>query len=799
MLSTSQPQPTSSAGPDLPRPVDGLHDLVLVPAPGGGLAHPNAPGVALSAVELAGHVGPAADTGGQLRLLVNDGACHEPLLSQVADLLKCDILVTPAGASVDLLAGPDGSPGDAVPVDRSTGDVVEWALVQPASLATTLPGWFDLVGGLVLTRAGLATLPLPKGLEFVDRSSFVERRAAAARLGRGHSDLVTVAVPTRAGRFQLSTFDQDDRADPDGYGGQDLAAALSSIHLYGGDLRLWLSWPQDAAEHNQLETQLAALAEATGATVWAPAAGGAAVLLHGCRDLSSRDRSGNVARWQDYRPPHAREAPRFTTDLDGRLVPTADPAATTIGGVTIVSTRRESAGTLRSRYAGLTAEKGTALLDLTVLADGRLAMSYLDGGHLAVGGGVLRATLASRGWTGEDLLLLTPVAPNALTGLREHLAILEAELGTEFWSLPPGATVVAAAGTARAVDEQGRPTDWLRAGRPAADSIGSRWRNDDGRLVADHQSTAGERTVPIPAPASAAPPPQPVLPPPSPYQVRPASGFGDAHGVPWIPQQPQVNAEPVRMWLSCAWPPGRAAVEGIPTADLFLIGDLDGARVARANPGRYLLCLRVGPGSAIDLSRIDAMPDNLRQQIGDSAGVGSFLLPAAWLGQVQLLAGYRVDTNGRPRDHVELPDEPVLLRCAGAAHGVDGLPNEVVRWPASSREGWVVLPPAPPQGDFVEVHPRRPEVRAGHRLARLRLGAGAAIDVAASAAGLSGLASARSRLPDLLVSGIDVALPPASYQHTRVNQIRYADGTRWRPAPDQVDLPLSALFGSELA
>ncbi|MFV2021209.1 hypothetical protein [Micromonospora sp. LOL_023] len=806
-MRTSQQQPESVPGPDLPQPVPGLHDLVLATTPDGDLAHPDSPDAALSAEQVADHARSSITGGGHLRLLVDDGARHEALLGLVAEQLGCDVLVAPTGSSVDLFSGPDGAVGEAVPVDRASGEVVDWALVQPAGLVTTLPGWFDLAGGRVLSRTGLATLPLPEGIEFVAGEDFVTRRAAAARLGSGHPDLITVAVTTGGGGFRLPAYGVDDTTVPAGHGGRDLAAALSQIQLYGGDLRLWLRWPDDPAERHQIETEIAALAETTGTTVWAPAAGGEAVLLRGCRDLGARDRAGNVTRWQEYRPPYARVKPRYTTDLDGRLVPAAGPAAGTLDPVTVVSTRRQSPATLRSRYAGLTAQRGCTLIDLSLLDDGRLALCYVDGSCLAVDGGVLRALLVNLGWAGEDLLLLTPVTRDAADGLSAHLAVLEAELRVEIWSLPPGASLVVRDGLARAVDGQRRPAAWLRTGRPGPAQAGSRWYTDDGCLLPvrrDAERPTAPAPAPLPAaPAATAPPPHRVLPAPSPHRVAVSSRVGVTPGVSWVPDRPLANTEPVRLWLACPCPPGRAAVEGIPTASLFLVGDLDGARVARSNPGRYLLCLHVGAGSAIDLSRLAEVPAEVRRGLGGGGDeTGRFLLPAAWLDQVRLLAGYRVDDRGQPHGQVELPAEPVLLRCTGASHGVDGLPDEAVRWPGGGRAGhaWVVLPETPGAlaGEVLEAWLQRPAVQTGHRLAHVRLAAGTAIDVSASAAVLVGLVSVRNRLPELLVAGVDLVLPPAAYHQARVDQIRYADGDRWRHRGTRlVDLPLSALFESD--
>ncbi|MFI5838787.1 hypothetical protein ACIA8K_03600 [Catenuloplanes sp. NPDC051500] len=792
-----EPAPERPQVADLPMPVEGLCDLVLVRTGDGGLARPDAPTDALTAEQLTDYTQAASVAGKDLRILVDDGARNAKLLGRVAGALGCDILVAPVGATVERLAGPGGARSEAIPVDRVSGEVVEWVLVQPARLATTLPGWFDLAGGLVLQRAGLATLPLPGGLEFANREDFVVRRAAAARLGVGHPDLVTVALATRDGGFRLSTY----RLDGGGpaqvrYEGRDVAAALSSIYLYGGDLRLWMRWPEDEKSREQLADQVTELADATGATVWTPAPGSEAVLLRGSRDLAARDRSGKVARWAEHRPPQAPETARFTTDRDGRLVPSGGPSVLAAGAVALISTVRQPEAILRERYADLSAEPGTALIDLTILDDGRLALRYTDGSSLAVGSAELRALLEGSGWKGEDLLLLTPVAPERASGLRSHLAVLEKELSVEIWSLPPDATIVVRDGLARAIDERQRPVSWHHV----TDSPeSSRWRNDDGWLIPRRRRTA----APMPSPVPAAEPvallpvaPERVLPAPSPRPSLTLPGRGTRpHGVRWLADTPEVNAEPIRVWLSSPWTPQRVVADGVPSANLFLIGHLDGERIARANPQKHLLCLRVEAGGAVDLYQAADVPADLRHQ---AAEAGTFLLPAGWLDQARLQAGYRIDENGTPQDREELTAGPALLRTTGARHGTDGLPNEVVNWPRSERGGsaWVIIPEPPgvPSGDYLPLHQKRPAVRSGHRLVHVQVSANRAIDVAASAQALVGLTSVRSKLPELVAGGVTLLLPKRSFDRTRVDQVLHAENDKWKHRAKSIDLPLSSLL-----
>ncbi|MEU7588481.1 hypothetical protein AB0A95_19580 [Micromonospora sp. NPDC049230] len=798
---------------DLPLPVDGLCDLVLVRTEDGGLARPADDATALTAEDVAGCARALGVAGRDLRVLVDDGARDAALFGQVATALGCDVLVAPSGATVRRRTGPGhAGPAEAVPVDRVSGAVVDWVLVQPTALQTTRPGWFDLADGLVLPRSGLATLPLAGGLEFANREDFAVRRAAAARLGVGHPDLVTVALATRAGQFRLSTYRQDAAGErPGRYSGQDVAAALSATFLYGGDLRLWLRWPDDPAQCARLDAEVTALAEATGATVWTPEIGGEAVLLRGCLDLAARDRSGAVARWREYRPPHAPGASRFAADRDGRLMPAGGPTVGAAGGVALISSERPSEVPFLERYADLSAEPGMTLVDLTILDGGRLALRHSDGSHLAVSAVELRALLTNAGWQGADLQLLTPVADEWTEGLREHLGVLEADLGVEIWSLAPGAVVVVRDGLARAVDEQRRPARWLRAADPDLRAETGRWRNDDGWLIPRRRGT-GEASTPAPGPSPASPPdglspveqaaaapsPERVLPAPSPRPALtvPAPG-GRPHGLRWLPDRPEVNAEPVRVWLASPWSPQRVAVEGVPSADLFLVGDLDGERVARAHPYQHLLCLRVEAGGLVDLDRVGDLPAALVH--GAAGAAGRFLLPAGWLDQARLQAGYDIDDTGRPQEETELPGHDVVLRCTGARHGMDGLPDDVVRWPGGGRGAgvWALIPAAgdEPTDDFLPLHQGRPPVRDGHLLVRLRVAAGRAIDARASAAALAPHTSVRSRLPEVVADGVTLLLPSGSYDDTRVEQVPHTDGGRWRQRAKRVDLALPDLLG----
>ena len=98
--------------------------------------------------------------------------------------------MTPDGAYVRHRQHGDEADGlfDAITVDRATRQPVDWVVIQPPDLATPLPGWFAVDGGVVRPRSGVVGLPLPDGLALATRADFVTRRAAAHRLRRpGHA------------------------------------------------------------------------------------------------------------------------------------------------------------------------------------------------------------------------------------------------------------------------------------------------------------------------------------------------------------------------------------------------------------------------------------------------------------------------------------------------------------------------------------------------------------------------------------------------------------------------------------
>ena len=123
-----------------------------------------------------------------------------------------------------------------------------------------------------------------------------------------------------------------------------------------------------------------------------------------------------------------------------------------------------------------------------------------------------------------------------------------------------------------------------------------------------------------------------------------------------------------------------------------------------------------------------------------------------------------------------------MLYCAGAGHGVDGLPEAVGWWGHGwgPRVAYAILPQAQePVGPWLRLYRRRPGVQPG-RLVELRLGHRGAIDVAKTAAKLESLPSVRTILPELRNAGVELVLPPVAFAHARVIHTFTQEGEGWR-------------------
>ncbi len=399
---------------------------------------------------------------------------------------------------------------------------------------------------------------------------------------------ITVAVAIRAGQFLV----RDASGQQSVHSGQRLAAALSALPLYGGDLRLWLRWPSDEAERERLDANLDMLAEATGATVWAPPSGGTTVVLDDRAALGALDHTGRAQEWRPYRPPGAIEASPYPPGTDRR---------------------------------------GPAL-------------AYVE-----------------------------------------------------------------------------------RIARP--------------------------------------------------------------HGVRWLPDMLTVNAEPLVLHVPSAWPPEQVAREGVPAAELFVLGEVHAARVPLRGVERHVLRLRVDPGGAVAMpSVLTHAPPEVRRRM---TSADTYLLPAGWLDRARLEGAFR------------LAGTSLVLRSTYASHGADGIPEDIPRWPAAgvTAEVFAVLPhaSAQPPVDLLALHPRLPAApRSGRRAVRLRLDGGVdggpGIDVTTGANLLAPLASVRARLTELRADGVELALPHDAFGRVTAAGLYDFEAGEWRERACPDGLPVAALL-----
>ncbi|HWS35974.1 MAG TPA: hypothetical protein VN408_24955 [Actinoplanes sp.] len=515
------------------RRMDGLFDLELRSDPAGGVRPARGTGVPLDAVRLAELVRRTGGAGDDVRILMAGAGRHTPLFTELAGLLGRDVLISPAGSEPSP-AGDDG-PADAAYVDASTGRPAPWTVVQPPSMATDLPGWYETDGGAIRARTGMVALPVPGGLMLATRADFVGRRAAAATLMAGHPELTTIGAAVRSGGFVIGDYAGGfEVAD-----GRRFAALLASLPLYGTEVRMWLTWPSDAGEQELLHRNLSGFAETTGAVVWAPDPHASTEVLDGCRDLGVTTRDGGPGVWHAY-PPSSAGPPRFEPDEDGRLSPAGRMLTLATDGVSLINVEPDRWRAATDRYTALAHRDGLFQTDLTVLPDGRWAVLYADTDPHVLGPREFQRMLRAAGWAGEDLQLLAHYPAAVEEGFRSYGRFLVDSLRADVWVLPPDADFDVVDGQARAVDGRSRPLGWQNL----AGGVNAAWHSVAGRLVAG----APGRSVPSGAPLR--PEPVPARGPASPMPAVPGESAPVAPA-PVIPPHPlRSPAVPVRTDLA---------------------------------------------------------------------------------------------------------------------------------------------------------------------------------------------------------------------------------------------------------
>ena len=610
------------------------------------------------------------------------------------------------------------------------------------------------------------------------------------RLPPGHPGLLTVAASLDEGQFVVVR----DRAGPRTLThrtGAELAASLSDLPLYGRDLRLWLARPVDPGDQPWLHAYCGELAEMSGARVWAPPPGAWAELLDGCLDLGVRAPGGRTASWREY-PPDGAEPGSFVSDADGRLMPVGGARVRQVGGVRVVAVPPGRDPVSAERFDSVWMRPGLSNVELATLDDGRLAVPYTDGSLLAVGGEELARLLRDAGWVDEDLCLLSAVTTTQAAAAEEHLRALATVLGVDIYHRTPDTNLSIQDGHPRAVWPDGRPATWHRTTPPGLAASQPRWSSDDGWLEPVTQVAARADDAAVTHPSAI----EPFDPPGYEETGRDQPELVDAEpdarrsGLDWLPQPTPVNAAPLWLWVSSSAPAARAHTEGVPAAELFLLGrvDRDHEDPAWADHDVQLL---VEPGAAVAAARVTAFaPERLRERL---AVPGTYLIPAGWLDRARL-PGPGETLDGRPRPGDGAAGDPVVLQCAGAAHGVAGVPEDVVTWPHRRHARvYAVHPARGATSEFVPVLRRRPTPAGGYRLLELDVPGDVAIDVPASAARMAELPLVRSCLPDFARDGFDLLLPRPFLDQVTVSRAFVAERGAWR-AVAVPDLALDELL-----
>jgi hypothetical protein len=580
------------------------------------------------------------------------------------------------------------------------------------------------------------------GFVFVARPDLAQSRSGPASLTAPHPDLLTVAVRTEGGGFVIEFED----GSADLCDGAELAAVLP-VPLHDADVRMWLDWPDDRGERARLRRGLRGLAESTGATVWAAPEGGRTRIAPSCRDLAVVDDDGEPAVWQAYQPDPP-TVPRYGSDPDGRLVPAGGLVLTGRPGVPLISASDARLRDLADRYGAVHPPSDTFVIDLPVLDDGRLAAWCPDGTLLALGPRHLAHLLETRGWQGEEVLLLADLTPRQGARLARYLREASAALGRE---LPIDAVRLADVAAGHPIEERPTPLE--------PDSYEARYGPDPTRT---------EDWTPAAM----------FLSRPNLVAARRRAG---RHGLPWLPELPQVNDREFDVYVRSAWTAERAAVDGIPSPHPFLVGHLDTGLDSVRSAGSVRV--QVQPHGAVDVMASGVEPP--AEFAAVLAEADAYVLPARWLDRCRILL-----------DDTETP-VPALLCLNGATHGIDGLPEDVQTWPPrwrSPARAYAILPETvEAAGDSLRLYRHRPEARPG-RLVELRVAAALAVDVAHTERRLAAPPSVRTILPELRRTGVDLLLSHIHFDRVRVSGLFTAADRRWRSD----DLPRGATLSSLL-
>ncbi|SCG33849.1 hypothetical protein [Micromonospora humi] len=461
--------------------------------------------------------------------------------------------------------------------------------------------------------------------------------------------------------------------------------------------------------------------------------------------------------------------------------------------------RRATAHRLGATAPELVTVSVTARAGGFLIGDYSGTQQVRDAGHLA-------ALLGELPLYGADLRLwLTwPSEPDEQAKLRAQAAELAETTGATIWTPPPGgrAELVDDHRHLRALDAAGGVAPW-QAHRPRyADGPPAVDATPDGLLVprSSRQRIVVATDAPDDtgtgdsAPDDAAPDgPAVAVPAPAP---RPALAMehrrAARYGPPWLRPGQQVTVTEFEAFVPVDGELERAAAEGVPTPELFLVAHLD----PRSAPHRAdLLRVRIAPGGAIPVQALRShVPARLQYLLG---APDTYLLPAGRLDRARVRDGFRATDDGRLRPVDGLDGAALRIRSAPAGVSTGGLPHDVSRWPAhGARRAYALLPErsrglAP---GWLPLARRRPAARAGRLLVELRVPRGRTVDVEATADAVGELPLVRGRAQRLREAGVELILTSRSYDRIQVERVHRVRDGGWEPVPGVAAGPLPVVL-----
>ncbi|MFF0234410.1 hypothetical protein [Micromonospora sp. NPDC005254] len=470
--------------------------------------------------------------------------------------------------------------------------------------------------------------------------------------------------------------------------------------------------------------------------------------------------------------------------------------------------RRATAHRLGATMSELVTVSVTARSGGFLIGDYSGTQQVRDAGHLA-------ALLGDLPLYGADLRLwLTwPSEPDEQAKLVTQAAELAETTGATVWTPPPGgrAELVGDHHDLRALDAAGGVTQW-QAHRPRyADSPPAVDATPDGLLVprslrqrivvADAPDgdrpvdTASDDAAPSRATRAGTPPerheaarPAPSARPTLAAETRRAGRYGP----PWLRPGQQVNVTAFEAFVPVTGDLERAATDGVPSAELFLVAHLD----PRSAPHRSdLLRVRISPGGAIPVQVLRShVPARLQYLLG---APDTYLLPAGRLERARVRDGFRATDDGGLQPVDGLDCGSLRIRSAPASASSGGLPHDVSRWPAHGTRRAYALLPARSRGlapGWLPLSRRRPAARAGRLLVEVRVPRGRTVDVEATADALAALPLARGRAERLRQAGVDLILTSRSYDRVQVDRVHRARDGVWEAVSGLAGGPLPVVL-----